>query len=60
MQELCYIPMWPIIYAPGATQIGGPYGNDETHLSVQEREEFWRPKCLSKKEFDAGGWRLIR
>ena len=52
--------MWPIIYAPGATQMGGPYGDDETHLSVQEREEFWRPKCLSRKEFDAGGWRLIR
>ena len=53
-QELCYIPMWPVIYAPGKHQ-GGIYADDT--YTEEEISEFWRPKCLSRSQFDKGGGR---
>ncbi|KAF2679862.1 hypothetical protein K458DRAFT_445555 [Lentithecium fluviatile CBS 122367] len=52
--ELCYIPMWPVIYAPGKHQ-GGIYA-DESYTD-EEMYEFWRPKCLNRTLFDRGGGR---
>jgi len=52
--ELCYIPMWPIIYAPEMHQ-GGIYGGSV--LSDDDMEAFWAPKCLSKADWDAWGTR---
>jgi hypothetical protein len=53
-QELCYIPMWPVIYAPGKHQ-GGIYADDT--YTEEEISEFWRPSCLSRSQFDKGGGR---
>ncbi|OCL06213.1 hypothetical protein AOQ84DRAFT_297419 [Glonium stellatum] len=53
-KELCYIPMWPVIYAPGKHQ-GGIYGGSA--LSAEEMCDFWRSKCLSRDDFDRGGGR---
>ena len=52
LQELCSIPMWPLVYAPSKHQ-GGPYGG--SNLTLAEQLEFWRPKCLSRRTFDRGG-----
>ena len=54
-QELCYIPMWPLVYAPGKHQ-GGPYGGS-SNLTYAEQRDFWRPQCLDRKAFDRGGGR---
>ena len=53
-QELCYIPMWPVIYAPGQPQ-GGIYAGAD--LTEEETVEFWKPKCISRQDFDCGGGR---
>ncbi|KAJ5774086.1 hypothetical protein N7457_008982 [Penicillium paradoxum] len=52
--ELCYIPMWPVIYAPGKRQ-GGIYAG--SILTEEETVEFWTPKCLSRHDWDCGGGR---
>ncbi|KAF2658698.1 hypothetical protein K491DRAFT_624459 [Lophiostoma macrostomum CBS 122681] len=52
--ELCYIPMWPVIFAPGKNQ-GGLYVDDPQ--TEEEISEFWRPKCLNRTQFDKGGGR---
>lgn len=52
--ELCYIPAWPVIYAPGKHQ-GGIYGGSV--LSAGEMRDFWKPKYLSRDDFDCGGGR---
>lgn len=54
MQELCYIPIWPIIYALGKHQ-GGICADDS--YTEEELREFWRPKCLNRTIFDRGGGR---
>ena len=54
LQELCYIPMWPLIHAPGKHQ-EGPYGG--SNLTQAQQLEFWRLKCLSRIAFDRGGGR---
>lgn len=46
--------MWPVIYAPGKKQ-GGIYAGSK--LSEEETVEFWKPKCLSRRDFDCGGGR---
>ena len=56
-KELCYIPMWPIIYAPGKHQ-GGTFADDS--YTEEELYEFWRPKCLNRTMFDRGGGRARR
>ncbi|KAF5854068.1 hypothetical protein GGP41_006844 [Bipolaris sorokiniana] len=52
--ELCYIPMWPVIYAPGKHQ-GGIFADDS--YTEAEMSEFWRPKCINRTLFDQGGGR---
>ncbi len=50
------IPTWPVIYAPGLPQ-GGIYAGNFTGLSDEEMAEFWRPKCVSRPDFDRGSGR---
>ncbi|KAF2494713.1 hypothetical protein BU16DRAFT_573078 [Lophium mytilinum] len=52
--ELCYIPMWPVIHAPGKHQ-GGFYADDS--YTEEEMYDFWRPWCLNRTLFDRGGGR---
>ncbi|KAI1422375.1 hypothetical protein F5Y12DRAFT_763227 [Xylaria sp. FL1777] len=54
--ELCAIPTWPVIYAPGFPQ-GGIYAENNTKTSEEELAEFWRPKCINRTDFDRGGGR---
>lgn len=53
-QELCYTPMWPVIYSPGKHQ-GGIYAG--AMLTDDEMLEFWTPKCITREDFDCGGGR---
>jgi hypothetical protein len=50
--EICYIPMWPLIYSPGHGQ-GGIFAGEL--LTDEELVEFWRPKCISRFDYDRGG-----
>lgn len=50
--EICYIPMWPLIYSPGHGQ-GGVFAGER--LLGEELKEFWRPKCISRYLYDRGG-----
>jgi len=52
--ELCYTPMWPVIYSPGKHQ-GGIYAG--AILTEEEMLEFWTPKCITREDFDCGGGR---
>ncbi|KAM7191372.1 hypothetical protein V8F33_008975 [Rhypophila sp. PSN 637] len=54
--EICAIPTWPVVYAPGLPQ-GGIYSANPPKLSEQEKFEFWRPKCINRTDFDRGGGR---
>ncbi|KAK5633879.1 hypothetical protein RRF57_009593 [Xylaria bambusicola] len=54
--ELCSIPTWPVVYAPGFPQ-GGIYAENNTKTSEQELAEFWKPKCINRSDFDRGGGR---
>nr|XP_036584434.1 uncharacterized protein CTRU02_05509 [Colletotrichum truncatum]KAF6793952.1 hypothetical protein CTRU02_05509 [Colletotrichum truncatum] len=56
LNELCTIPTWPVVYAPGLPQ-GGIYAGNSSKLSEEETREFWRPKCINRTEFDRGGGR---
>ncbi|KAF2110837.1 hypothetical protein BDV96DRAFT_666675 [Lophiotrema nucula] len=42
--ELCYISMWPVIYAPGKHQ-GGFYADEP--YTAQEMYEFWRLRTIA-------------
>ncbi|KAF2177439.1 hypothetical protein K469DRAFT_742513 [Zopfia rhizophila CBS 207.26] len=53
-KQFCYIPMWPVIYAPGKRQ-GAIYAGVE--FTEEEMREFWTPKCISREDFDKGGGR---
>lgn len=53
-KELCYIPMWPVIYAPGKHQ-GGFYADDS--YTETEMYDFWKPTCLNRTMFDRWGGR---
>lgn len=55
-QELCTIPTWPVVYAPGLPQ-GGIYAGSNPKLVENEMMEFWRPKCINRTDFDRGGGR---
>ncbi|KAI1145270.1 hypothetical protein F4825DRAFT_467479 [Nemania diffusa] len=54
--QLCAIPTWPVVYAPGFPQ-GGIYAANNTKTSEQDLREFWRPKCINRTDFDRGGGR---
>ncbi|KAH6624807.1 hypothetical protein B0J18DRAFT_366744 [Chaetomium sp. MPI-SDFR-AT-0129] len=54
--ELCAIPAWPVVYAPGLPQ-GGIYAGSNPRLTDEETREFWRPKCVDRTDFDRGGGR---
>ncbi|KAK4156178.1 hypothetical protein C8A00DRAFT_12870 [Chaetomidium leptoderma] len=54
--ELCAIPTWPVVYAPGLPQ-GGIYAGSNPRLTDEETREFWRPKCVNRTDFDRGGGR---
>ncbi|KAI1127110.1 hypothetical protein F5Y10DRAFT_293108 [Nemania abortiva] len=54
--QLCAIPTWPVVYAPGFPQ-GGIYAVNNTRNSEQDLREFWRPKCINRTDFDRGGGR---
>ncbi|KAI3338109.1 hypothetical protein F4824DRAFT_461164 [Ustulina deusta] len=54
--ELCSIPTWPVVYAPGFRQ-GGIYAENNMKTSEQELAEFWKPKCINRTDFDRGGGR---
>ncbi|KAI0977169.1 hypothetical protein F4678DRAFT_4905 [Xylaria arbuscula] len=54
--ELCSIPTWPVVYAPGFPQ-GGIYAGNNTKTSEEELAEFWKPKCINRTDFDRGGGR---
>ncbi|KAI1158176.1 hypothetical protein F5B18DRAFT_665389 [Nemania serpens] len=54
--EICAIPTWPVVYAPGFPQ-GGIYAGNNTKTSKEELAEFWRPRCINREEFDRGGGR---
>ncbi|KAH6614513.1 hypothetical protein B0J18DRAFT_494142 [Chaetomium sp. MPI-SDFR-AT-0129] len=54
--ELCTIPTWPVVYAPGLPQ-GGIYAGSNPRLTDEETREFWRPKCVDRTDFDRGGGR---
>ncbi|KAI0415329.1 hypothetical protein F5X98DRAFT_365278 [Xylaria grammica] len=54
--QLCAIPTWPVVYAPGFPQ-GGIYAVNNTKTSTQDLAEFWRPKCINRTDFDRGGGR---
>ncbi|KAK0736065.1 hypothetical protein B0T21DRAFT_440096, partial [Apiosordaria backusii] len=54
--EICAIPTWPVIYAPGLPQ-GGIYSANPPKLSEKEMFEFWRPKCINRTDFDRSGGR---
>ncbi|KAK4162997.1 hypothetical protein QBC43DRAFT_320337 [Cladorrhinum sp. PSN259] len=56
VNEICIIPTWPVVYAPGLPQ-GGIYAKTAPKLSKEETLEFWRPKCIDRKDFDRGGGR---
>ncbi|KAK3391261.1 hypothetical protein B0H63DRAFT_539983 [Podospora didyma] len=56
LNEICAIPTWPVIYAPGLPQ-GGIYAAHPQNLSDQQMLEFWQPKCINRTDFDRGGWR---
>ncbi|KAL0932833.1 uncharacterized protein CTRU02_211796 [Colletotrichum truncatum] len=56
INELCTIPTWPVIYAPGLPQ-GGIYAGNSSRLTEEEMREFWRPKCVNRTDFDRGGGR---
>lgn len=51
VEELCTIPTWPVIYAPGLPQ-GGIYAGSNPRLTDEETREFWRPKCVDRTDFD--------
>lgn len=54
--EICAIPTWPVVYAPGLPQ-GGIYSAHPPKLSEDEMLDFWRPKCINRADFDRGGGR---
>ncbi|KPM37683.1 hypothetical protein AK830_g8893 [Neonectria ditissima] len=54
--ELCAVPTWPVVYAPGLPQ-GGIYAGNNPRLTEDETAEFWRPKCINRTDFDRGGGR---
>ena len=58
LQEVCAIPSWPVVYAPGLPQ-GGIYAAAPGRPSLTEEDmlEFWRPKCINRTDFDRGGGR---
>ncbi|KAK1833603.1 hypothetical protein QBC39DRAFT_400775 [Podospora conica] len=56
VDEICAIPTWPVVYAPGLPQ-GGIYAANPPKLSEDEMFEFWRPKCINRTDFDRGGGR---
>ncbi|KAK4207140.1 hypothetical protein QBC37DRAFT_456484 [Rhypophila decipiens] len=56
VDEICAIPTWPVVYAPGLPQ-GGIYSANPPRLSEQEMFEFWRPKYINRTDFDRGGGR---
>ncbi|KAI0513224.1 hypothetical protein F5B22DRAFT_612738 [Xylaria bambusicola] len=56
VDQLCAIPTWPVVYAPGFPQ-GGIYAVNNTRTSIQDLAEFWRPKCINRTDFDRGGGR---
>jgi len=53
-EELCYIPMWPVVYAPHQRQ-GGIYAGEP--LDEDQLRDFFAPKCISRYDFDRGGGR---
>lgn len=53
-QEICYIPMWPVIYSNGTRQ-GSIYAG--SRLTKEEEEYFWSPKCLSREMHQTAGGR---
>ncbi|KAJ8125066.1 hypothetical protein O1611_g8575 [Lasiodiplodia mahajangana] len=54
--QVCAIPTWPVVYAPGFPQ-GGIYAVNNTKTSDLDLKEFWRPKCINRTDFDRGGGR---
>ncbi|KAI0111279.1 hypothetical protein GGR51DRAFT_509573 [Nemania sp. FL0031] len=56
VDQVCAIPMWPVVYAPGFPQ-GGIYAVNNTKTSESDLKEFWRPKCINRTDFDRGGGR---
>ncbi|KAL5322667.1 hypothetical protein ACEPPN_010642 [Leptodophora sp. 'Broadleaf-Isolate-01'] len=54
IEEICYIPMWPVVYSNGTRQ-GSIYAGSK--LTKQEEEYFWSPKCVSREMWAKAGGR---
>ncbi|KAG4431305.1 hypothetical protein IFR05_013202 [Cadophora sp. M221] len=50
--EICYIPMWPVIYSNGTRQ-GSIYAGSK--LKKEQEEYYWSPKCSSREMHQKAG-----